>query len=62
MYNICKTLQERTNEHLQRFIQSQKYTNEARNLEESIVALKGQIEKRLQKLFSQKNADFALAR
>ncbi|XP_060563500.1 HAUS augmin-like complex subunit 5 [Ruditapes philippinarum] len=60
--SVHQLLQERTNEHLQRFIQSQKYTNEARNLEESIVALKGQIEKRLQKLFSQKNADFALAR
>ncbi|XP_053388377.1 uncharacterized protein LOC128551513, partial [Mercenaria mercenaria] len=60
--SVHQLLQERANEHLQRFIQSQKYANEARNLEESIAALKGQIEKRLQKLFSQKTADFTLAR
>jgi len=55
-------LQERNTEHFQKFIQCQKYTNDARNLEQSVAMVKGNIDKRLQKLLSQKAKELKIAR
>ncbi|KAL4229160.1 spindle assembly [Mactra antiquata] len=60
--SVHQLLQERSTEHFGRFVLTQKYTNEARNLEEAVVALKSQIEKQLQKMFSNKTADYQMAR
>ena len=54
--------QERTKEHFLKFVICQKYTNEARNLEQNLSNIRLHIDKRIQKLFSQKNADLQVAR
>lgn len=60
--SVSQILQERTKEHFLKFMICQKYTNEARNLEQNLNNIRLQIDKRIQKLFAQKNSDLQVSR